>query len=368
MYRMWHLRAWSGMTVTIWWRALWRNRFRIHPTRVPMVAIITLISLLNSALALVQRLLYRRRIEATPIVEDPVFVLGHWRSGTTLMQELLVCDPRHAAPDTYSCFAPNHFLLTEPMLSRLLGLLLPSHRPMDNVPMSWDQPQEDEWALCNMGLPSPYLTMLFPNRPPQDPGYLDLRGIPTADRERWKAGLAWFLKSVTLRNPRRMVLKTPLHTARVQTLLEMFPKARFVHVVRDPYVIFPSTMHTWRQLYRFEGVQAPRFAGLEEHVLDTFDRMYAAFEEDVRRLPPSQFCELRFEDLVRDMPGQMRRVYRQLELGDFEPVAPAVAAYAAKTAHYQRNRYQIDEETRNRIGRRWRGYIEKYGYTNGSGG
>jgi len=54
---MWHLRAWSGMTVTIWWRALWRNRFRIHPTRVPMVAIITLISLLNSALALVQRLL-----------------------------------------------------------------------------------------------------------------------------------------------------------------------------------------------------------------------------------------------------------------------------------------------------------------------
>ena len=39
-------------------------------------------------------------------------MIGHWRSGTTLLHELLVLDPRHTFPDTYACFAPNHFLVS----------------------------------------------------------------------------------------------------------------------------------------------------------------------------------------------------------------------------------------------------------------
>ena len=79
----------------------------------------------------------------------------------------------------------------------------------------------------------------------------------------------------------------------------MFPNARFVHVVRDPYVIFPSTIHTWRRMYRYQGVQVPRYEGLEEHVLDTFVRMYEVFQEDVRQIPPSRLCELRTGDRAR---------------------------------------------------------------------
>ena len=44
----------------------------------------------------------------------------------------------------------------------------------------WDRPQEDEFALCNMGVRSPYLTIAFPNHPPQDQDYLDFRGVPAA--------------------------------------------------------------------------------------------------------------------------------------------------------------------------------------------
>ena len=98
----------------------------------------------------------------------------------------------------------------------------------------WDRPQEDEFALCNMGVPSPYLTISFPNRPPQCDEYLDLAGLSPRRRERWKRGLMWFLKCVTLRQPKRIVLKSPQHTCRVKTLLEMFPRARFVHIVRNP--------------------------------------------------------------------------------------------------------------------------------------
>jgi hypothetical protein len=327
-----------------------------------MALIIAGISLANSALTLLQSLLYRRRIDATELKEDPIFVLGHWRSGTTLLHELLVCDPRHTYPDTYTCFAPNHFLLTRRVMTKLLSWLLPKKRPMDDMPMGWECPQEDEWALANMGLPSPYLTMLFPNHPPQCPEYLDLHGVPAVELDRWKSRFSWFLKSLTLRDPRRIVLKTPLHTARVRILLAMFPKARFVHVVRDPNVIFSSTMHTWQQLYQFEGLQDPHYAGLEQHVLDTFVRMYEAFEVDIQEVPGPQLCEVRYEDLVRDMRSEVRRIYDSLGLDGFEQILPALDAYAAKTAQYKPNLYQILPELREQVAARWSSYAEKYGY------
>ena len=89
-------------------------------------------------------------------------MIGHWRSGTTLLHELLVRDPRHTYPDTYACFAPNHFLVSGWWMKPCLKVLLPSQRPIDNMPAGWDHPQEDEFALCNMGVPSPYLTIIFP--------------------------------------------------------------------------------------------------------------------------------------------------------------------------------------------------------------
>ena len=221
-----------------------------------------------------------RKIARTKIEHDPIFVIGHWRSGTTLLHELLVRDPRHTYPDTYACFAPNHFLVSGWWLKPCLKLLLPSRRPIDNMPAGWDHPQEDEFALCNMGVPSPYLTIIFPNHPPQCQEYFDFRGVSEPAVNRWKRALLWFLKCITLQNPKRIVLKSPPHTCRIRALLEMFPKAKFVHIVRDPYVLFPSTVNLWKRLYRDEGLQMPTCEGLEEHVFTTLTRMYDAFDRD----------------------------------------------------------------------------------------
>ena len=84
--------------------------------------------------------------------------------GTTLLHELLIRDPRHAFPTTYECLVPHHFLMTESWLPKLLWWMMPSRRPMDNMPAGWDRPQEDEFALCLLGQPSPYERIAFPNR------------------------------------------------------------------------------------------------------------------------------------------------------------------------------------------------------------
>src|SRR6185369_995061 len=115
------------------------------------------------------------------------------------------------------------------------------------------------------------LTMAFPNEPPQSPGSLTLEGLSSDELTRWKSALQWFLTRVTLRSHKQIILKSPPHTARIKVLLELFPNARFVHIVRDPYALYGSTIKLWKTLYKFQALQEPRHEGLEEYVFSCFE-------------------------------------------------------------------------------------------------
>mgnify|MGYP002621691082 CR=1 FL=1 len=360
-YHFWHARFWHGMLLSPWLRLLARNRFRIGLMKWGLALTCTNATAFNSALRPMQELIYRRHIRRTQIKDAPIFIIGHWRSGTTLLHELLVLDSRYTYPTTYQCLAPNHFLISDRFIQKL-RFLLPSKRPMDNMATGWDRPQEDEFALVNMGLPSPYLTMAFPNEPPQCPGALTLEGLSAEERNRWKAGLEWFLKRVTVQDPKRIILKSPPHTARIRTLLELFPDARFVHIVRDPHAVFSSTVKLWKTLYKFQALQEPRHENLDEYVFSNFTEMYQRLERDRGLVDERRFFEVRYEDLVREPIEQMRALYDHLELQEFDQVLPKLEAYFADRRDYKTGSYQIDEALREEINRRWGPYMRKYGY------
>jgi len=361
--RFWFPRFWDGMNLSGWCRLLKENRLAVSPRCWAMALIISDLAVVNSALSGLQRLLYGGRIRRARIEEHPIFIIGHWRSGTTLLHEYLVLDARHTYPDTYACFAPNHFLLTRRVFPPMLQVIMPSRRPMDNMKAGWQRPQEDEFALCNMGVPSPYLTIAFPNRPPQHPEYLDLADVPPEALRRWQERFEWFLKCVTVARPGRIVLKSPPHTCRIKPILDLWPDARFVHIVRDPYVVFPSTVNLWKRLYLDQGLQMPKYAGLEEYVFETFNRMYQAYDRHRERIRPGRLCEVRYEDLVARPMDELARIYESLELGGFEEARPALEAHLAAQAGYKKNRYDLAPELRDEITRRWGWYAERYGYS-----
>ncbi len=346
------------------WRALLReNQFAITPWRVPLALSVSATTAANSLLAGTQSLLWRRRIEATQLRDDPIFVVGHWRSGTTLLHELLALDSRHAYPDTYCCMAPSHFLVSRHLVTWWLRFLMPKRRPMDNVRVGWRQPQEDEWALCLLGLPTVYRTIAFPRRLPQCPRSLALSDLPTDALRRWDNTLIEFLKSVMVgRAKQRLVLKSPTHTARIGHLMELFPRARFVHVVRDPLSVFPSTMRLWTRLATDHGLQLPDQKELEQYVLDTFVQMYDAFQTQRDQIAPERICDVHYERLVADPVGQMRRVYERLDLDAFDDARPRLEQHAAANSNYQVNRYEVPDALRQRIESRWSEFCYRYGY------
>jgi omega-hydroxy-beta-dihydromenaquinone-9 sulfotransferase len=358
----WAPKFWHGMTLPVWLRLLAQNRFAVSPRLWPAALSITAVAVINSGFALLQSLVLGRRIARTEIIAPPIFILGHWRSGTTLLQQLFAQDDRFTFPTAYECFAPQTSLITGWFVTRWLHHLHPSRRPMDNMTTGPGEPHEDEFALCSMGLPSPYSQLAFPNRSlSAEP--LDFDGFPPKVTRRWKAALLRFVRQVTWRaGGKPLVLKSPPHTARVRLLLELFPNARFVHIVRDPRRVFPSTVWLWKSLYDVHGLQRPNCEGLEQKVYLDFTRMYRAFWGQKQLIPPGNLCEVRYEDLVGDPVGQMQRIYEQLRLDQYAQVRPKIEQYSTKHKDYQTNRFELPPETLDKIMRRWGDFIREYGY------
>src|SRR5262245_36480008 len=81
-----------GMAFGDWFRLLKRNRFRIHPLRWGLTFTVTCVSIFNSVMRVLQKLTHDRALAQTGTEPGPVFILGHWRSGTTLLHELMSLD------------------------------------------------------------------------------------------------------------------------------------------------------------------------------------------------------------------------------------------------------------------------------------
>ncbi len=366
-YPLWAPRFWHGMLFPAWWSMLRRHRFRVHPTRIPMACAVTGFTAANSALAKLQEWGYGKAVEQTPLDQSPIFIVGHWRSGTTFLHELMIRDPRHTFPTTYECFSPGHFLLTEKFVQKFMGFVLPAKRPMDNMPAGWDRPQEDEFALCGMGVRSPYLTMAFPNDPAEDLDYLDFENVDEAEIKEWQQSLKWFIQRVAYTRPQqRIVLKSPPHTSRLKEISELFPDARWVHMVRDPRSLVPSTMRLWKSLYTSQGFQVPHYDDLLEYVMRCYERMYARFEEQRTAIPENRLLDVRYEELVQEPLDQLQQIYAHLDLGDFEPAREPVQQYLDAQAAYQPNRHKLDLELESQIVNRWSDYMRRYGYDTAS--
>lgn len=357
-------RFWHGMLPWDFWSLAIKNGFKVSTRGFFTSGTITAIGCGHVVGRLVQQALHGARLRRSGPDQPPLFVLGHWRSGTTLLHELLIRDPRNTYPTTYECFAPHHFLVTEPWLTPLIGWLLPKKRPMDNVATGWDRPQEDEFALCSLGLPTPYRAWAFPDHGPTDSDWLTLDGVSETDRKRWRDALRGFVAALSLRRQGRVVLKSPPHTARVAELLKAFPDARFVHISRDPMKLFPSTVRLWKSLCDVQSLQGyrERYDWIEEEVFSNLTRMYDAYERDRTLIPEGNLAELRYEDLVADPKAALRGVYDGLGLGDFTDAERGVDEYLSAERDYKTNRFELPDDVRERVAERWSGYAERYGY------
>ncbi len=351
------------MPSRVWMPLLAKNSFRVSLSRLHIASGVTAFMPISDLLGLTQHLFFGDRIAQTKLAGPPIFVLGHWRSGTTLLHELLGLDQRYASPTTYQCFAPSHFLLTESIISKYFNWLIPNRRPMDNMKAGWSLPQEDEFALMNLGAPTPYLRMVFPCQEYPFQGTLASDGFSAQELERWKYLFDWFLKALTFKTNKPLILKSPPHTGRIGILKAMYPDAKFVHIVRDPRKLFPSTMKLWNMLDQVQSIQVGEYqSSLKKFVLNSLTTMYRAFERDRVGLTERQLIDVHYEDLARDPVSVCRQIYNQLELSGFDAMEPLLKKRTLQEKEYRTNQFGNAPEEEVEFMTAWHDYAVKYGY------
>jgi len=298
----------------------------------------------------------------TVVSPPPIFLLGFWRSGTTLLHELFCCDPRFGYPSTYACLNPSHFLLTEESVRKQRKGQEQTRRQMDDMRYSWISPQEDEFALLALGAPSAYEALIAPLLMWDTRALLDLCRQPQEQQRRWSKALTYFIQLLTIQQGKTMVLKSPPHGFRLPLLASLFPQARYVVIERNPYEVFASNLKLWRTLLDMYSLEVVQPEDIEKFVLESYILHEKVLAEGVRQLNARQLARVRYEDLVSDPIGQMARLYSEFELEDFDKVRPRLEQYAKGVAGHRRNRFLLSPEQKQRVDAAWRDAIRTKGY------
>jgi len=359
---------WMGTSTAAWWRMLHSHGGRVTPSQWLGAGVDGAFSLLHTMLRAAQHVPWHRAIARRTVPVDPVFILGHWRSGTTLMHELLALDPAFRAPTTYECFVPHHFLLSRRWITPWSRFVLPRSRPPDAMPVGWDRPQEDEFALCLRGAGSLYESIAFPRELQVPHPTLELDHLPPQQLDRWRTTWYRFLRELLCAREGRLLLKSPTHTFRWQQLAEWFPRARFILMVRHPFATYASTIKLWDSLFHQHSYQpwpANPLDGclsLESFVVKLHQRLLDRIEPLLDTLPDNRLRVVPFESFTKDPLTTLAALYRSLDLGDFRQVRERIEADLARRSGYRTDTYQLDEPTRCILRNEWRFAFEAFRY------
>jgi hypothetical protein len=359
----------AGIPAGQWWRLLansfaQENRFAVEPLFYHRFAFHTLFSLVNTACARSEARVYGTAIAETLVIEAPVFIVGSHRSGTTHLHNLLgLDDDQLAFPNTFQAIFPFSFLTCEKTLSTLVSLLVFRQRVMDAMALNLQSPQEDEFALSLLTFCSPYLWFLFPKHYERYLPYLGFDAVSPEEIRRWQTGLVWFVKKLTLRHQRRLVLKSPYHTARIRLIREVYPDACFIHIYRDPYTVFQSFCHMMRILPWYMCLQDPRGVFAEDRLIEQYTLLYDHYFHDRPAIPGDRLHELSFEALERDPLAEIGAIYEKFGWCGFGRLVPKLRRYLDSIAGYRKNVFpEIAPLLKKRLAQAWQQNFETWRY------
>jgi hypothetical protein len=343
--------------------SLW-SKYKIDWSYFPKFLLTLLIAGIFEIFNLWERIRLRHKLKRTSLSEPPIFIIGFWRSGTTLLHNLLCQDPQAAYTTTFQVVFPHSTITQAWWLKKLTNLLLPPDRPFDNVSMDMDFPQEDEYGLAAMQPFSFYNIFNFPrdfDRIYKDELYI--QNLEAGDLNKWKYNFSKLIKKALINTGgRRYISKNPCNLGRIELLLSLYPDAKFIFIYRNPYKVAES-------LYRFilsifPGTQLQRVPEdyNREKIVKMYNDIMNRYFISKNSIPESQLLEIKMEDFIKDKVGYLERIYQKFNIPDFEKVRPYFEDYLALNSNYSREPYETPIETFELMNRYALDFIERLGY------
>jgi len=352
-----------GFAFKDWWKLLKQNKFEVDRGYRRRVLMITIASLFNSIGRRKEMKQFGSQIKDTEIKQPPIFILGHWRSGTTLLHNLMTVDKQFAYPTLFEVSNPHVFLSREDKFVERFKNAPTHKRAMDNVEVGFQSPAEDEFALLLLSLESPNIGWMFPRSESYYDRYLNFKGVFEDEIRIWKTAFQFFLKKLTLKHQKQLILKSPGHTSRIKVLLELFPDAKFVHIRRNPFQVFQSTMKLYQKNVPLANLQKPNWDMIKKNIIRRYAMMYETYFDDKSLIQENQLVEIAFEEFEQDKISYIRKIYDHFNLSGFDQAIPKLRQYLEKNRNYKKNVYSsLDKATTQQLVDRWERCFDEWGY------
>lgn len=311
-----------------------------------------------------ERLANRKAVELSPPPEDPIFIVGHWRSGTTHLHNLVSQDTQFGTVTFRHTALPWDFLNKVKLGARILEWTLPENRGMDNVSLSIDSPQEEEMALGNMGPLCYYNCYYFPEALREEYRRSILfEGVSKKELDRFAWTYRYLLSKLSVEcEGKRLLLKNPASTSRMLWLKKIFPKAKFVHIHRNPYQVFTSTLRHYDKVMSEFALQPYEGLDYETITLENYRLIMQRYLEEYKQLPKEDLIEVTYDAVTQNPLGELTKIYDHFGLFGREEGLKAIEAYLKTIKDYRRGRYTLNKRQVERIQSEWGFALNQWGY------
>ena len=331
--------------------------------KIPKLLLTFIVILISTPFQLYEYFFFRKKIKKYTFKKPPVFIIGHWRSGTTHLHNLLCKDPNHGFVTTYQGVFPNN-MKSKWIFKTFMELNIPDKRPSDNVKLSADFPQEEEFALGSMTNATFYHFFYFPSL--NDLLYerfIRLRGITATAKESLKRKYNELLVKSALNTKKdQIIIKNPLNTGKIKLLLEMYPDAKFIHICRNPIITYLSTNRFFMSLLPATYLEDYSEDYVTEKIVLNYKNLMNDYFETKDLIPKENLYEIKFEDFEEDNLLHLKEIYDQLGLDSWEEAKSYFSSYIKDQKHYKKNTYKITKAELDILIDKWGFAMEKLDY------
>jgi hypothetical protein len=294
-----------------------------------------------------EELRWRKKIKNTHLDHPPVFIIGFWRSGTTMLHELLCKSSKASYVTTYQTVFPHLLLSHYWWLSPLVDILMPARRPFDKMAMDLDYPQEEEIAMANIQPLSFYNFFYFPRR--FEKFYhrdLFFDDATVKQIEKWKVEYKKLISKALIHHPGQVFIsKNPSNMVRIKELLGLFPDAKFIFIYRNPYKVVESFYRFFQEVLPTIQLQSSDAELTQSLITKLYGDMIRDYMDHRELIPSENLMEIKFEDFAKDTMRMVNGIYDQFGLEGFENDQAAFNEYLQKPRSISSNHYEISRRT-----------------------
>lgn len=315
-----------------------------------------------SPIHLIERLFFYSKIEKSKVHPSPLFILGHWRSGTTYIQTLLTKDNSFGYLCGYQAFMPGFDILNINFVNKILRVLIPSKRNMDNMPRGLDIPEEEEFTLTSLSSMGSYHSLWFPHNESYFEKYTLFKDMTEGDIAEWKKKYLHVLKRIVFFSGKdRLILKNPPNTARIDVLEELFPAGLYVHIYRNPYDVIFSMKNMYNKSIKALCLNPISDEQINAKIIDWYVRLMKKYLNSYQIIDKNRLIEIKYEDFEESPLKNMKAIYSKFNL-NFDIVEPAFKDYLKSIVGYKKNKLYNDPKLVQRINENCKFIFEHYGY------